>query len=491
MKKVAVIGSGVGGIASALRLKAKGYYVDVFEAKDFLGGKLAELQLGEYRFDMGPSLLTLPNLIEELFDLFDEKCEDHFQYDRLDPICKYFWDDGTELLAYSNIEKFALEAAEVFKIESSEITEYLSGVKKRYQLAGPPFIEKSLHKKSTWLSSELIKAVAQLSKLHVFSTLNELNEKHFSEPKLVQLFNRYATYNGSSPYLTPGIMSVIPYLEYYLGAYFPKNGMISIPLSLVELGKRNGVNFHINSYVSEIIIKKGKASGIEVNGNKLNYDLVVSDMDIYPTYKNLLPNEKTPKSILSQARSSSGLVLYLGINREFDNLNIHNIFFSDNYKEEFNCIFNKDEVYFDPTVYVHISNKASGIDCPKGKENWFIMISTCSHNGKMESDKWIKKQRDNIINKLNKRLGIDLNDFIEEESYLTPYMIEDRTYSHKGSLYGTASNSMLSGLLRHPNFSQKIKDLYFCGGSVHPGGGIPLCLSSAKIIDSLTPNATA
>jgi phytoene desaturase len=485
MKKAAVIGSGIGGIAASIRLRAKGYEVDVFEAKDFLGGKLAEKTLGEYRFDMGPSLFTLPNLVEELYQLLGEDINDHFQYTRLDPICKYFWDDGKEFTAPADKNQFVQNLSSTFGTDTERVNQYLNDLKKRYELTAPTFLEKSLHKSSTWLSKELIEALGQFHKLGIFSTLHKLNKGYFKEPHVVQLFDRYATYNGSSPYLTPGVMSVIPYLEYYLGAYFPKKGMRSIPMSLVELGKRHGVNYHTHSLVEEIIVVNKKAEGVKVNGQNHKYDLVVSDMDIVPTYRRLLKKHKAPEKTLALPRSASALIFYWGINREFPDLDVHNIFFSKDYKEEFRHQFELEKLYHDPTIYVHISNKSTGIDCPKGKENWFVMINCHGHHGEKESEDWIQKARDYNLKKLNARLGVNLQDYIEEESWLSPWMIEDRTFSYRGSLYGTASNSMFSGLLRHPNFSQRIKNLYFCGGSVHPGGGIPLSMSSAKIVDSL------
>lgn len=488
-KRAVVIGSGIGGIGSALRLKAKGYDVDVFEAMPFLGGKLAELKLGDYRFDMGPSLFTMPNLVTELFELFNETPSKYFNYERLNPICQYFWDDGTELTANAQREEFFKAFAGQFPEDAKGIRKYIADVKTRYKLTAPTFLEKSIHKSSTWLSKELLAAIIQLHKLGAHHTLDSLNRSYFKNPKAVQLFNRYATYNGSSPYLTPGVMSVIPYLEYFQGAFFPTKGMRSIPLSLVELGKRHGVNFYTNSQVSKIIIENKKATGIVVNNQKKYYDLVVSDMDIVPTYRKLMSEQKQPEKILTAPRSASALIFYWGIKREFNNLGVHNIFFSNNYQEEFKYMFKTKEMYHDPTVYVHISNKSTGIDCPQGKENWFVMITCCGHKGQQESEEWIAQNRNYIIQKLNRVLGVEVNNIIEEESVLTPYMIEERTSSYQGALYGAASNSSMAALARHPNFSQKIKNLYFCGGSVHPGGGIPLSLSSAKIIDGLIPKA--
>ena len=168
-------------------------------------------------------------------------------------------------------------------------------------------------------------------------------------------------------------------------------------------------------------------------------------------------------------------------------LDLHNIFFSSDYKKEFESIFEKKELYNDPTVYLNITSKDVLNDAPKGCENWFVMINTPSNHGQ-DWDKLVKNLRSIVINKLSEKLGTSLKDKIECEEILTPITIENKTQSYMGALYGSSSNNKIAAFLRHPNFSNKIKNLYFCGGSVHPGGGIPLCLLSAKIVSEIIPD---
>ena len=211
-------------------------------------------------------------------------------------------------------------------------------------------------------------------------------------------------------------------------------------------------------------------------------------MDIYPTYKKLLPAQKLPKNQLSQERSSSAVIFYWGIQHNFKELELHNIFFSDDYKEEFHAIFNKKTVSDDPTIYVNITSKDIPGDAPEGCENWFVMINTPADSGQ-DWEKIVKQLRAFILSKLSKELNIDLEPLIVCEALLTPPLIETKTQSHMGALYGSSSNNSMAAFLRHHNFSNHLKNLYFCGGSVHPGGGIPLCLLSAKIVDELIPEA--
>ena len=484
MSKAVVIGAGIAGIASALRLRAAGIEVEVFETNDYPGGKLHAFDLEGYRFDAGPSLFTMPELVTELFQLFGESSADYFEYSRKDSVCNYFWEDGIRFNVNSNRELFAKEAAAKFGIEAETLLAYLKKSQKKYELTSPLFLEKSLHKVSTYLSKDTLKALLQMSDMGIFTNLNSLNQSEIQEPHLVQLFNRYATYNGSSPYRTPGIMSMIPHLELYLGTYFPKNGMHSITMSLYQLAVKQGVQFNFNHKVERIIVKNNRTIGIHANQKDFFADNIISNMDIFSTYKKLLPNESHPKRTLSQERSSSAVIFYWGVKKMFPELDLHNIFFSGNYSEEFAHIFDHKTLFDDPTIYINITSKDNKSDTPAGCENWFVMINAPGDYGQ-DWEALVTQARKNIIEKLNRLLGINLESLIEVEDVLTPPQIELRTSSYRGALYGAASNSKFAAFLRHPNFSNQLKNLYFVGGSVHPGGGIPLCLLSAKITSEL------
>ena len=484
MASAIIIGSGIAGIAAALRLRAAGYDVSVFEANHYPGGKLHAFELGAYRFDAGPSLFTMPELVTELFELFNEQAKDFFQYDRKETVCNYFWEDGMRFTVDANREIFAKEAATHFDIEASSILNYLQRSEKKYEFTSPIFLEKSLHKIATYLSIDTIKSIKQVWSLDLGTNLNSLNEKSIKEPHLVQLFNRYATYNGSSPYLSNGVMSLIPHLELHKGTYFPVGGMHCITTSLYQLALRHGIQFHFNKKVEEIIIKEGRAIGIKTDDKEHFADCIVSNMDIYATYKKMLKHEKHPERTLQQERSSSAIIFYWGIKKQFSELDLHNILFSGNYKKEFEHIFDHKSLFEDPTIYINITSKELASDAPAGHENWFVMINAPADFGQ-DWDVFVAQARQNIIDKVNRLLGVDIESLIEVEDILTPPLIEARTGSYRGALYGAASNSKFAAFLRHPNFMSKLKGLYCCGGSVHPGGGIPLCLLSAKITSDL------
>lgn len=472
-----------------MRLNAKGYSVKVLEAAPKPGGKLDVIKTKGFRFDKGPSLFTLPYLVDELFGLYNENPKDHFEYQQLDTITNYFWKDGTSISTYSDMEKTALELQDKLGVGKQQFLKYINHSAKINALTSSTFLEKSLHKASTWLTKDVAKALTQLHKLGLNDTLHSFNEGYFKHPKMTQLFDRYATYNGSNPYKTPGIMAVIPSLEFVQGAYFPNKGMRSIVESLVALGERNGIEFQCNSPVEEILYdSKKRVTGVKTSSEEIAADLVVSNMDVRPTFDKLLPKVATPKRILNQEPSSSALIFYWGINREFNNLAVHNILFTEDYQDEFNQLFKTKTLSNDPTVYIHISSKVNSDDSLKGMENWFVMVNAPSATGDAPPID-IEKSREAIQQKIDRVLKTKIADHIVCEEVLTPKDIERNTSSYAGALYGPSSNSKLSAFLRQPNFSKQIRGLYFCGGSVHPGGGIPLCLLSAKITANLIPEA--
>lgn len=480
-----VIGSGIGGIATAIRLAVSGYKVTVYESNNYPGGKLTAFEKDGYRFDAGPSLFTLPHLVEELFQIAGEQASDHFPYIKKDVACRYFWKDGTELTAWADSEKFADEVEDKLGESRTKVLDHLDNVKLLYERTKGLFLEKSLHKWDTYLSKDVIKALQVVHKLHLTESMHEVAAKKFESDKLVQLFDRYATYNGSNPYKAPGVLAMIPHLEHNIGTFLPKRGMHQITEELVALAKRKGVTFSFNSKVEKIQIEDGVATGVELeNGQEHPAELVVSNMDVVPTYRHLLEGQRAPEKTLMQERSSSALIFYWGVNRPFPQLDLHNILFSSNYRREFQEIFDFKVAPSDPTIYINITSKDVQDEAPEGGENWFVMVNVPSNQGQNWEDE-IVRTRAKIIERINSQFGVDLESHIQVEELLTPELIESKTSSFGGALYGASSNSSMSAFFRHPNFSRQIDNLYFVGGSVHPGGGIPLCLLSARIVDQL------
>ena len=482
--KTSIIGSGVGGLATAVRLAAAGQTVDVWEANAYAGGKLSEVWCGDYRFDVGPSVFTLPFLVQDLFELSGLP-RDEFKFKKLDITCRYFWEDGTEIVGWADPQRFADEVAQKLKLNPAVLHERFVYSERIYTHTKPVFLEQSLHKLSNYFTKEVALAIANIQYLTLFSTMNDVNQRTLKHPKLVQLFNRYATFNGSSPFLASGVLNSIAHLEHGIGVFAPEGGMYAITQSLEKLAVKNGATLHYNQRVNAILHENKRVYGIQTEHiDSHRSDAVVSNSDVFPTYKHLLKDETAAAKEFKKERSLSAVVFYWGINREFPNLDVHNTFFSENYEAEFSTLIDQHDICNDPTIYVNIGSKYAPQDAPPNSETWFVMVNAPANSGQ-NWDEIVARTRQNILQKLNRMLHIDLEKLIETEMVFDPRVIEQRNTTFQGSIYGTSSNDRMAAFFRHPNFSPTYKNLFFAGTSAHPGGGIPLCLLSGKIASEM------
>jgi phytoene desaturase len=276
------------------------------------------------------------------------------------------------------------------------------------------------------------------------------------------------------------MLNMIANLELNVGAFLPENGMVQITQSLYELAKKRGVKFHFEEKVAQILTANKKIVGIKTAKDTYEADICMSNMDVSLTFERLLAGEKQPKKVLAQEKSSSAVVFYWGIKKEFPELGVHNIMFAENYKQEFDNIFIHKKLSADPTIYINITSKRVKNDAPEGGENWFVMVNSPTINGQ-DWATTVPELRQNLIDKINKTLKTNIAEYIETEDVMTPENIENWYSAKSGSIYGNSSNNKYAAFYRHANFSKHIKGLYFVGVTVHPGGGIPLALNSAKI----------
>lgn len=484
--KICVIGAGLGGLSAAIRLANRGYQVDLYEQNSTPGGKAGEINGKGYRFDTGPSLLTMPYVIKDLFSECGEEIKDYLSINRLAIICKYFYPDGSIINAYSDPEKFGKEIEEKTSDNSTSLDKYLNYCKTIYELAGDLFLTKNPSSVSTYLNSKALKTLLNVGKIDPFRTMNDANEGFFKDQRLVQLFNRYATYNGSNPYLAPATLNIIPHVEYNQGSFIPEDGIYAITKALWKLAEKKGVNIFLNQKVDEIILENREVKAIRISENFIKYDKIISNVDVNFTFQNLIRDyhNKEAKRYIKKTPSFSGLVFYWGIKKEFPELETHNILFSKIYKKEFDDLFDNKTIHSDPTVYIYISSKLNTNDAPAGKENWFIMVNA-PHIQEQNWDSEVNTARKNVVNKINTFLNTDIESLIEFENTMSPIDIQDRTGSYLGSIYGISSNDKFAAFMRQSNKSKTVKNLYFCGGSAHPGGGIPLVILSGKIVSDI------
>jgi phytoene desaturase len=482
-KKIAVIGAGLGGLSAASRLANQGFEVHLFEQNSYPGGKAAQLIKDGFRFDKGPSLLTMPQVIEDLFNECNENLQDYLQLKKLEPVCKYFYTDGTVIKAYSDLNRFTDEIWFKTKESRESLKKFFNYSRNIFDLTADLFLFNSPKEPKTFLSLNAVKTLFQIHKIDSLRTVHRAVSSFFKDKRIIQLFDRYATYNGSNPFEAPATLNIIPYVEYNPGSFLPVGGIYKLTEALFNLAKKKGVQFHFNSKVEEITLKDKVAIGIKVNGQELHFDSIISNADVNYTFKKLLKGIQTSESrrYSKLTPSYSGLVFYWGIDGVYEELETHNIIFSDNYQLEFKQLSKERRIPEDPTIYIYISSKLNSDDAPVGKENWFVMVNAPYNYGQ----DWvteISKAKGRIIKKINSTLKTSIESKILFEETLTPIDIETQTSSYLGSIYGISSDTRKAAFLRQSNKSKTIKNLYFCGGSAHPGGGIPLVILSGKIV---------
>ena len=499
---VAVVGAGLGGLSAAIRLAGAGYRVSVYDKQSGPGGKAFTELHGAYRFDTGPSLFTLRTVFAQLFEQVGRRLEDYLQLTELDTICRYFWEDGTRLNSYRDRDRMAAEFERAFGEPPEHLHRYLDYSARIHRITSHLFLEKSLHEWSTYGSRGFWWSLTQLHRIDALRSMDAANRAFFDSPRVRQFFNRYATYNGSDPYQTPGTLNIIPHVEYGLGAWAVDGGIHQVPRALERLARELGVEFHYNTPVRRIRTRgldRGFAgvprrrrdrqvTGLLLaSGEQLDADLVVSNADVTPTYEYLLEDTRARlyRRYQRLEPSSSGLVFYLGVRRRFPELGLHNIFFSRDYRQEFRQIFEEQRCPDDPTIYLNITAKeGSPDDAPPDGENWFILVNAPADRDQ-DWEAEAERTRTRVIERLSAELGTPLEPLIEVESRMTPPDISRRTDSHRGSLYGISSNGRLAAFLRHPNRARRYPGLYIVGGSAHPGGGMPLVVLGGRIVADL------
>jgi phytoene desaturase len=485
-KKVAVVGAGLGGLSAAIRLAHAGYAVDLYDQQWFVGGKAGTKKLGEFRFDTGPSLLTMPPVFAQLFEEVGQRLTDHLEFIPLAPICHYFFPDGTRLCSYSDQERFGEEIAAKTLDSGDTLRSYLEYGRRIYENTAELFLWNSLHELSSYLKVFAMKSLLNLGKIDAVRSMDAANRSFFSDPRTVQLFNRYATYNGSSPYKAPATLNIIPYVEYGLGGFAVAGGIHAIPAALDRLARKLGVRLILGARVERILHRSRRIRGIRVGGENLGYDVVVSNADVLRTYEDLLGDSEARPALRYKRLepSSSGLVFFWGMGQSNPELGVNNIFFSADYPREFRELFVERVCPNDPTVYVNITSKVTAEDAPADGENWFVLINAPYEAGQ-DWPHAVAASRQRILCRVERALGREVAGAIVTEEVMSPRDIELNTGSRLGSLYGISSNTPMAAFLRHPNRSRRYRGLYFCGGSVHPGGGMPLAILSGKITSDL------
>ena len=490
MASIVIIGAGIGGMSAAARLAKAGHEVTIYENSDRSGGKCRTEWFGDYAFDTGPSLLTLPAVYRDLFLKTGKRIEHVLNIRPVDPAFNYHFSDGSSVLfpnlsnpnTYNEIEKsYGLAAGNQWK-------ELINRAERMWEVSREPFIESELNSIFSLLKRKNL--LRDIKEIAPFTSLRKLSEKLKLDPHLQMIVDRYATYTGSDPRSAPAVLLTIAFVESTFGAWHIEGGVGQLSTALEQRCSDLGVKFKFNTLVSQILVNNNHATGIKTrDGKEFKADLVVANSDAEYIYNNLLANNVNAarserRKLKFATKSLSGFSLLLGLDNSKGKavpIDHHNVYFPNNYDAEFDDVFTKQIPVQDPTIYI-CAPKDPHMTKGENKEAWFVLVNAPRHqvDGGWDWREGGVEYGQKIIKKLDD-LGLNVSSRLDFMKYRTPADLENYAMAPGGSIYGSSSNSAASAFLRAKNRS-KIKGLFCVGGSSHPGGGLPLVGISAEIV---------
>jgi phytoene desaturase len=496
---IAIIGGGLAGLAAACTLGARGHRVILFEKNDWLGGKAAVFEQDGFRFDMGPTILTVPRVLARIFAEAGRDMNAELDLRRLDPQWRCFFEDNT-----------VLDLQEDMQTMTANLAKYAPGTEAGYR----DFIgmSENLHAVSEkfffWRSVEDVFDTLDFRKNMDLATLRDVLSlrmgttvagqirKRVKDGRVAQMLDHFVQYVGSSPYASPAVLCSIGHMQTNDGVWYPIGGTRAVPVALEKLARQLGVEFRLSTGVSRIIAEQGRVSAIETDtGERIKVSAVVSNMDSVRTMRELVGGQPAQKFAKRWKRepACSGVVFYLGLDRAYEHLAHHDFVFSRDPEEEFDFIYRRGEPAPDPTCYIAAPARTEPGVAPPGGEALYILVHTPYLRPHHDWTKMLPDYRKVIFDKLARTAGLtDLESRIKVERVLTPQDIHDRYRVLDGAIYGLASHGRMFGAFKPGNRSRDLAGLYMAGGAAHPGPGMPMVLMSGWIAaDSLHADTRA
>jgi len=500
--RIGVIGSGLGGLAAACVLAARGYAVTLFEKNEWLGGKAALLEQDGYRFDMGPTILTIPSVLRRIFSEAGISLEDRLNLVRLDPQWRCFFTDGSTLDLVADPASMASTLDQYAAGNGKGYRAFLDLSSKLNDISNRFFFWRSVG--SIWDMIDM-KAGFQPSilrdvlRMRMGKSVASTVRSFVPDPRVAQMLDHFTQYVGSSPDASPAVLCGIAHMQTSEGIWYPMGGTRAVPEALEKLAVELGVEIRLSTDVNRILLDStGKqVTGLETtSGETFEFDAVVSNCDSVRTHRELIGESAKPTKKFNKRRkyepACSGVVLYLGLDRAYEQLLHHNFIFSADPEQEFEWIYHKGEPAPDPTCYVAAPARTEPGVAPSGGEALYILVHTPYMRPHHDWSKMLPQYRQVILDKLKKTAGLtDIESRIRTESALTPQDIHDRYRVLNGAIYGLASHGKWFGAFKPGNRSKDVKGLFLAGGAAHPGPGMPMVLMSGWIAaDSLDRERT-
>ncbi|MBA3830338.1 MAG: phytoene desaturase [Chthoniobacterales bacterium] len=489
-KSSAVVGSGLGGLAAACVLAARGYRVTLFERNEWLGGKAAVLEQDGFRFDMGPTIVTLPSVLRRIFSEAGRQLEDYVDLVRLDPQWRFFFEDGSQLDLVQNVGAMAAkldtfspgnDAGDSYQRFSS-LSKKLSDISERFFFYKPIGGLRDMFDLKASFDPKMLRDVMTMK---MGRSVAGVVRSHTSDPRVAQMMDHFTQYVGSSPYGSPAVLCGIAHMQTDEGIWYPIGGTGAVPRALAMLAQELGVEIRKNTAIDKILTDAEGVTGVRTNtGEEIPLAALISNCDSVHTHRELI-NGRVAKAFEKRRRyepACSGVVLYLGLRRRYDHLAHHDFVFSRNPHEEFEWIYKKGEPAPDPTCYLAAASCTETAAAPAGGEALYVLVHTPYLRPHHDWKKMFPAYRKVILDKLKRTGGMpDIEERIVMESALTPQDIHDRYHVLNGAIYGLASHGRFLGAFKPGNRSPDLRGLYLAGGAAHPGPGMPMVMMSGWI----------
>jgi phytoene desaturase len=487
--EVAVIGAGLGGLSAAVHLAAAGHRVTLFEKNAAPGGKAARFEARGYSFDTGPSLLTMPHVVDELFAAAGDERGKHLEFLRLPLQCRYLFDDGAGLDLLDDRAETLRRIAALEPSDAPRFGALLETARQIYEVTGVPFLERPYEGFVQFGKTIAGRSMAALKWGLLQGTLGDVARRSLGSERLRWIVERYATYSGGGPGASPAAFAMILHLESAEGAWYPRGGIGALVREIAALAQRTGVTFVPGADVERIVIRDGAARGVVVNGAETAFDAVVSNADpVFVGQRLLDPASAKRAGLDKHARQElglSGAVLLLGVRGRLDQLAHHTVLFPKTYPLEFRDLFAREQAPEDPTVYLCIPSRTDPTRAPEGCESVFAMINAPATSGRVDWTAQAPELRERILRRIEKAAIPDVRARIEVESFVGPDELRGRYHAPGGSIYGVSPHGRLSPFHRPMPRAKNLAGLYFAGGGTQPGGGVPLVIRSGRFAAQL------
>ncbi|MGC9348153.1 MAG: phytoene desaturase family protein [Anaerolineae bacterium] len=477
---ILVVGAGIGGLSAAVHLAAAGHDVLIVEQNETVGGKMGSYRADGFRWDTGPSVITMRGALEQVFLTVGRDMEDYLSLMPVEPITRYLYPDGTVLDATRDLPRMAEQIERLNPRDVEGYLSFLSHAAALNRITGPVFIQGNPPSPRDLLRVPL----RDMVKVDAWRTMDRAIRHWVKDQHIRHLLRRYATYVGASPYRAPAVLNVIAHTELTGGVWYPRAGIYAIAQAFRRLAEELGVEIQVNRQVSEILVDDaGAVEGVKLrSGSMLKAPVVVANVDVTTTHSQLLPRDIAAGRLRRLKRiepSLSGFVLLLGLRDRTPALVQHNIIFPSDYRQEFRDIFDNHKPPSEPTIYISISARQSPEDAPAGCENWFVLVNVPPTGPEFDWATQISAYRDRVLDRIEDA-GFEVRDRLVSEATITPVDLARFTGAWRGALYGPSSNQWWNALRRpHPR-DRRIRGLYFAGGTTHPGGGVPMVTLSGR-----------